>query len=137
MADLKAQLLCKHVDGGCFFLIVRTDDCVRLALGHRRNARSSRVEKRAHLMPRGRSDAVSRITPLMVRLKSNFDIGHSCLTLICTLKLDSLFPLTLHLKFLSKLLMTRTIFCEIPYAMSVRHRLYHWMLSKAFSNPRT
>ena len=44
------------------------NECVRPALGHRRNPlRSSRVEKRVHRMPRLRSDVASRITKSIVR----------------------------------------------------------------------
>ena len=45
-------------------------------------------------------------------------------TPVFTPKLDSLFPPTMYLKLLSKFLMTKTISCEISYALSMRHRLY-------------
>ena len=55
-------------------------------------ARSSRVDKRVHLMPRTQSDVDCRITQSIVKLKSNADIGHPCLTPVFTSKRDSLFP---------------------------------------------
>ena len=95
-------------------------------------SKSSSCVKRVHLMPRAWSAVVCLITQSIVKLKSIADIQQPCLTTVFTLKLVSLLP-TLHVKLLSKLLMTRTISCGIPYARRMRHRISRWMLSKAFS----
>ena len=60
-------------------------------------SRSSRVDKRVYLMPSTQSDVVYRITQSIVKLKSNTDIRHPCLTPVFTSKWDSLLPI-LHLK---------------------------------------
>ena len=95
LADLQAYLLCKHgwLSLGC------VDEYVRQALGHQRIPDLQGSRKGSNLMPRGRSDVVCRINQSIVRMKSNTDIGHLCLTPVFTSKLDSLFP-TLHLKLL-------------------------------------
>ena len=54
-------------------------------------SRSSRVVKRVHLMSHGQFNVACCITQSIIRLKSNADIGHPCLTLVFTPKLDSLF----------------------------------------------
>lgn len=42
-------------------------------------------------MPHGQSNVACYITQSIIRLKSDADIGHPCLTLVFTPKLDSLF----------------------------------------------
>ena len=92
-------------------------------------SRSSSVDRRVHLMPRGWFSVVRRITQSITMLKNSADIEQPCLTPVLTSKLDLLFPMWS----CRRSWMNWTICCGIPYAMRMRQRLYRWTLSKAFS----
>ena len=78
-----------------WFSLASVDDCLRPALGHRRNPDLQGLRRGSIWCP---VVGLMLITQSVVRLKSNTEIGHPRLTLVFTPKLDSLFP-TLHLTF--------------------------------------
>ena len=85
LADLQAYLLCKHAEIGGFPLHVLMSVCDQCYMEVISEIQIFKGWVEGPVMHHGQSDVVWHITQSIVRLKSNTNIGHPCLTPVFTL----------------------------------------------------